>query len=324
MLEALRERSEVGEWLNTLLQSLVEGVATYDDAGQVTFWSTGAYNLLGWAEDEAVGCHINQLFPSIDGDQVQFLDLIPSAGQNKQIGVLNRAGKPLILALTSSQLVPPGSDRIQVALVFRDVTEEEALRRLRSYFLANISHEFRTPLSTLIASMELLLDEQEDFTLGEVRQLIRPTHLSLLSLQTLIDNLLESSTIEAGQFRLRRHSFPINEAIENALNIVRPLLERRSQKLSLVQPPQPIEIEGDPARLTQVLVNLIINASKYSPIGRPIELQLAQQADNLHVGIADQGSGIPPAERSSVFQSFVRLDSGDQEQYGIGLGLYVV
>jgi signal transduction histidine kinase len=83
-------------------------------------------------------------------------------------------------------------------------------------------------------------------------------------------------------------------------------------------------VVGDPARLTQVMVNLIINASKYSPIGQPIELQLVQQADTLRVNVIDHGPGIPEVERANIFRSFVRLDSGDREQYGIGLGLYVV
>ena len=118
--------------------------------------------------------------------------------------------------------------------------------------------------------------------------------------------------------------FHIHEAIENAVNIAQPLLEQRSQMLSLAEPPQLPEVEGDPARLTQALVNLIINASKYSPLGQPIELQLAQRADMLWVGVIDRGPGIPPAERSNLFRRFVRLNTGDQEQYGIGLGLFVV
>jgi signal transduction histidine kinase len=172
--------------------------------------------------------------------------------------------------------------------------------------------------------MELLLDEGEDFTLAEMRQLLKPTHLSLLSLQNLIDNLLESSSIEAGQFTLRRQLFSIHQALDDAVIITRPLLERRSQQLLLSASPDLPEIEGDSARLTQVFVNLIINASKYSPIGQVIEVKLTQPANTLHVGIADQGPGIPRAERNNIFRSFVRLDSGDQEQHGIGLGLFVV
>ncbi len=324
MLRALEEKSEVGERLNALVQSLVEGVATYDADGKVTFWSEGAHGIMGWSPTEAEGRHVNELFPLSEDPENDFLDYMPRASQKKQMEVLTQHGKKVVLAITDSQLIPPGSDTVQVALVFRDVTEEAAVRRLRSYFLANISHEFRTPLSTLIASLEMLLNEQESFTLDEVRQLLRPTHLSLLNLQTLIDNLLESSSIEAGQFTLRFRTFHIHEAIENGINIAQPLLQRRNQALSLAESPQLPEIVGDPARLTQVMVNLIINASKYSPIGQPIELQLAQRGDTLFVGVGDRGPGIPPAERGNLFRSFVRLGSGDQEQYGIGLGLYVV
>lgn len=84
MLEALRERSEVGERLNTLLQSIVEGVATYNVTGEITFWSEGARNLLGWLPDEAVGQHVNELFSLAENDKAQFLDHIPPTGQKKR------------------------------------------------------------------------------------------------------------------------------------------------------------------------------------------------------------------------------------------------
>jgi two-component system sensor histidine kinase KdpD len=76
--------------------------------------------------------------------------------------------------------------------------------------------------------------------------------------------------------------------------------------------------------LTQVCANLLTNASKYSPLGTTIELQVNQEHSRLRVVVADRGAGIPPAERQNLFQRFVRLDTQNHEQYGIGLGLYVV
>lgn len=324
MLQVLDERSQARDWLNTLIQSISEGVVTLDGDGRVTFFSQGAETVSGWPAAETIGVHINDLFILAEHDNHQFLDLIPLTGSRRQIIIRTRTGKNMVLAITGAHLSPPHGTTAQVALVLRDVTQEEALRRLRSYFLANISHEFRTPLSTLTASMELLLDEQETFSLAEVRQLLKPTHVSLLSLQTLIDNLLESSGIEAGHFSLRRRRLHINQVITNAVNIARPLLERRKQTLSLAEPPQLPEMEADPARLTQALVNLLTNASKYSPIGKPIDLQVERQAAALRICVADRGSGIPAAERHNLFHSFVRLNAADEEQYGIGLGLYVV
>ena len=106
---------------------------------------------------------------------------------------------------------------------------------------------------------------------------------------------------------------------------MQPLLTRRRQKLSLCKPDCLPTIQVDPTRLTQVLVNLISNASKYSPIGTQIELTLEKiENGKIRVTISDQGDGIPSKYKDQVFKRFVRLGNGDGTQYGIGLGLSVV
>lgn len=325
MLGALEERSQARDWLSTLVQSVIEGVVTFDTRGRLTFMSQGAEALTGWTSGEAVGLLMNTLLPLADPAPGEtFLDRIPPAGEKREIEVLARSGKRVVLAATGARMVPPNSDTVQVALVLRDVTEEQALRHLRSFFLANISHEFRTPLSTLNASIELLMDQVDDLSAAEIRELLKPTHLSLLSLQSLIDNLLESSSIEAGSFVLRKRPVALNEVIANALSIVRPLVERRRQPISVTEPAQLPALEADGARLTQALVNLLTNASKYSPIGRPIELRVESDGATLRLSVVDRGPGISPGDHLNVFRRFVRLDDEGREQYGIGLGLYLV
>ena len=142
---------------------------------------------------------------------------------------------------------------------------------MRSYFLANISHEFRTPLSALKASVELLLEGVTEFSLDETLELVKSIHFSLTALQTLIDNLLESVSIEAGRFRIRRRPTDLNLMITEAQILMKPLLERRNQKLQISLPPYLPKADVDAMRLTQVLVNLLSNASKYSPIDQPID-----------------------------------------------------
>ena len=326
MLGALDERSQARDWLNTLIQSVVEGVITFDTRGRVTFMSQGAETLTGWSSAEAVGEPINLLFPLADSPAGQtFLDHIPPAGEKREIEVRTRSGKTMVVAATGARMVPPNSDTVQVALVLRDVTEEQALRNLRSFFLANISHEFRTPLSTLNASIELLMDQADDLSPAEIRELLNPTHLSLLSLQSLIDNLLESSSIEAGSFRLRRRPVRLEDVMADALTIVRPLVERRRQAIAVTEPARLPTLPADRARLTQALVNLLSNAAKYSPIGCPIDLHIGQSDGTLRVAVADRGPGVSPEDRVNLFRRFMRLDAqGGDEQYGIGLGLYLV
>jgi PAS domain S-box-containing protein len=326
MLDALDERSQARDWLNTLIQSVVEGVVTFDTRGRVTFMSQGAETLSGWSSAEAVGEPINVLFPLADSPDTQtFLDHIPPAGEKREIEVRTRSGKPIVVAATGARMVPPNSDTVQVALVLRDVTEEQALRNLRSFFLANISHEFRTPLSTLNASIELLMDQADDLSPAEIRELLNPTHLSLLSLQSLIDNLLESSSIEAGSFRLRRRLVRLEDVMADALTIVRPLVERRRQAIAVTEPARLPTLPADRARLTQALVNLLSNAAKYSPIGCPIDLVISQSDGMLRLAVADRGPGVSSEDRVNLFRRFMRLDAqGGDEQYGIGLGLYLV
>jgi two-component system phosphate regulon sensor histidine kinase PhoR len=116
----------------------------------------------------------------------------------------------------------------------------------------------------------------------------------------------------------------VNEVIYDALRVVQPLLDRRGQQVTVEEPAQLREISADPGRLTQVIVNLLTNASKYSSIGRSIDLRVEERDDMLRVSVADRGAGIPLEERVNVFRRFVRLSDSGGEQYGVGLGLFVV
>ena len=105
-------------------------------------------------------------------------------------------GRKTNFSVTFAQFTPTGEDNLQTALVMRDITEEEATQNLQTYFLGNISHEFRTPLSALNASVELMLYELADLSKSEINELLNAIHRSVTGLQTLIDNLLESSRIQ--------------------------------------------------------------------------------------------------------------------------------
>jgi two-component system sensor histidine kinase KdpD len=150
-------------------------------------------------------------------------------------------------------------------------------------------------------------------------------HLSVTGLQTLIDNLLESASIQAGSFRIRRRSIELDQVVSEALQVLKPLFDRRRQTLMLNECSDIPTIEADPTRLTQVLVNLLSNASKYSPIGESIALSIRLFNEHLiRVEVTDRGPGISSLDRENIFHRFVRLSNPDDTQYGVGLGLSVV
>jgi signal transduction histidine kinase len=212
-----------------------------------------------------------------------------------------------------------------VALVFRDVSEEEAVHRLLGHFLANVAHEFRTPLSALAASTELLLDRTSELSPNELQELLTSLHLGVLSLQTLVDNLLESASIEAGRFRVSSRPSDLGEIIAEAMRTMQPLLDKRGQRLAVELPVAIPVVQADPRRTVQVLVNLLSNASRYGPTHAEIVVGVNTSDRWARVSVADRGPGIPPEYRKILFRRFVPPSpSANTAQYGTGLGLSVV
>jgi K+-sensing histidine kinase KdpD len=217
----------------------------------------------------------------------------------------------------------PFADEQQVQ-VLRDETEVEATRRLRDAVLANISHEFRTPLSAQLASIDLLLDQLPDLSTEQIGQLILSLQRGTLRLTQLIDNLLESARIEAGRHAIRRRPVALDEVVEGALELTRPLLRQREQE-AIVELPFPLPlIPGDAPLLTQVFVNLLANANKFAPAGSAITIGGAVAAAAVELWVEDQGPGLPAHAGAALFGRFVRSGADEPEQSGVGLGLWIV
>ncbi len=324
--QALDELSKTNEWLQTIIQSIMEGIVTIDNQGIITSFSKGAERITGLKQSSAVGKDVNRVFSLTSKDSgSQYFELMPQPGKEHQIDVEIRGGKVKTLDVTGAEVMSIDRQNIETALVIRDITEEKAVQNLRTYFLANISHEFRTPLSAINASVELLLEEIVQLTSEEIIELLRSIHLGVTGLQTLIDNLLESASIEAGRFRIRRRQVVTGEIISEALQMMQPLLDRRNQPVVLEDSGVNPKIFVDPTRMTQVLVNLLSNASKYSPMGEEIVVRVYySNGAHLRFEVADRGKGISLSDQSSLFERFIRLDDQEEVQYGVGLGLSVV
>jgi PAS domain S-box-containing protein len=313
-------------WIEHLLQAIVEGIVTLDETGHVTFFSSGAERLTGWDRQEVVGRHVNDLFQLMDSTQA-FSDIIPASGERTKVWVCVAEGQAVALSITRSDLLPPEVKSAHIALVFRDVSEEEAVQHLLGHFLANVTHEFRTPLTALSASTELLLDQSATLEQAELEQMLTWLHLGILSLQTLVDNLLEASSLEAGRFRVTRRPADLGEIIGEATRLMKPLLEKYNQYLVLEMPPLIPRVEADARRVVQVLVNLLSNAHKYGPVDSEIKIKVSLSAAEARIAVSDRGPGVPVAVRETLFRRFTHFQPGqssDSRQYGVGLGLWVV
>lgn len=311
-------------WTDHLLEAIVEGIVTLDQQDRITFFSHGAERITGWNRDEVLNRACDEVFRTVDREE-PFSQLVPAPGRKHKVVIELTDGRQVTLAVTGAQLIPPEEGDAEVALVFRDVSEEEAVHRILGHFLANIAHEFRTPLSALAASSELLLDGASELSPTELEQLLTSLHLGVVNLQTLVDNLLESASIEAGRFRVYSRQTDLGEIIADAMRTMQPLLDKRGQRLAVQLPAAIPVVRADPRRVAQVLVNLLSNASKYGPDHAEIAIEATKDDGWVRVTVADRGPGIPQTYRKTLFRRFMPPSPGaNNAQYGTGLGLSVV
>lgn len=330
-LEQMRQRLQSAQdelqrakgWSENLIASLSEGVVTVDATGRLTSFSPGAERILGWEASEVIGRPAARVFRvGVGSEETEGITPLTTPGTVTRQSVVNRAGQPLTLLVTSGATTARRNGSWEQAYVFRDVTEEEKGLRLREFLLANVSHEFKTPLAALHAAVELLATELPSLTQAEQRELVSSVWLGTLRLEELVDNLLSSASLHTGHFVVRPRPTEVEEVIEEVLLATRPLLAGRGQWLK-VEAPSPLRpVLADPRRLNQVLVNLISNASKYGPSGTPLALRVQEEPGWLRVAVSDSGPGVPPALQSHLFQPFSRQEEAGRS--GIGLGLSIV
>ena len=324
LLETMTHLRLEKKWVEHLLASIVEGIITLDSTNMVTFFSQGAEKITGWESRDILNrdCDLVFLLPE---SSLTFSQVIPKPGQRQNIDVVLADGKNATLAVTGAELTPVEMGDDQVALVFRDISDEYAIHRLLGIFISNIAHEFKTPLSALLASIELLHDTAQDLSGEELQELLSSLHLGIVSLQTFVDNLLESASIEAGQFKVSPRRADLGKIIASAVSTMQPLMKKYNQSLNVDLPVEKLIVRADQRRIVQVLVNLLSNAIKYGPDQGRITIKVEIKGKWVKVKVIDQGPGIPVNQRNFIFQRFVRLDSAESySDVGAGLGLSVV
>lgn len=333
---ALR-RSE-GE-AQAVLSGIVEGVYAVDRSRTIRYLNPQAARLLGVTPEQAIGRFCGDVLKPcpVDGhrpcENLCPILLARSEGSAKAVEHLQVSeSEPRTTVITSSGMV----EGLQVQVI-RDETELEGVRRARDSVLANISHEFRTPLAAQLASIELLLEgmstgesqpgepaASEPMPRERQEELVRSLERGTLRLTRLIDNLLESVRIESGQLSIRHQSVELREVVEDAQALIGSLLGLRQQTLEVHLPEDLPLIAGDKHRLTQVFVNLLANANKFAPEGSTVRIGARAEGASVTTWVEDEGPGPAAADSEAIFARFRRGTEEEPEPGGLGLGLWIV
>jgi two-component system, chemotaxis family, CheB/CheR fusion protein len=212
-------------------------------------------------------------------------------------------------------------------LVFVDITDrrnaELSLReadRRKDEFIAVLAHELRNPLAPIGAGIEVLRKLPDDPTL--VRQVVATIGRQSQLLVRLVDDLLEVSRISGGKLTLRITPVRIAEVVRDAISAVRPVLESLQHELTVAVPDEPLVVDGDAARLTQVVGNLLHNAGRYTPSGGKISLAARRVDGKVEISVRDNGLGITPQSLPNVFDMFFQGgEAATTNNSGLGIGL---
>jgi signal transduction histidine kinase len=307
-----------------VLEAVVEGVYAVDQERNIRYLNPQAARLLGVDASEAIGRFCGDVLKPHGPNGARpcattacpILRARQSGGATAVEQLQTRSGNRQTV-ITSSRIV----NGLQVQ-VLRDETELEGVRRARDTVLANVSHEFRTPLAAQLASIELLRDGLSSKSPAELAELVLSLERGTLRLTRLIDNLLESVRIEAGQLDVRRQSLDLRDVIDDARGLVESLLHQRRQSLG-VDVPDDVNLQGDAPRLTQVFVNLIANASKFAPEGSTVRVGARTHASTVSAWVEDEGPGVPDGDADNIFERFKRGGAEEPEPGGLGLGLWI-
>jgi len=324
MADSLREKlgeiSKVKNRLETVLDNTVNGIILIGTDDQILFINPAARKLLGVEEADVLGkrhIEVTRSFALTQCIDQVIRDRIPI----KKDFVLHSIGEKTV----QTNIVPiEDAFTLQgILVVLNDITELKKMETIRKDFVANVSHELKTPIAAISGFAETLMNETADNPTAQ--EFSRIIYDESQRLARMVENLLELSRIESVDPQLNLEVFDIRDCVAGALERLEPQLREKSLNVETDFPEEPVMIKADWDRITQVMINLLDNAVNYSKEGGTIEIEIENRPLDVLVQVTDHGSGIPRHETSRIFERFYRVDkSRTRKGGGSGLGLSIV
>lgn len=301
-----------------ILEAMQEGVVVVDREGHIVLVNSALRSML-LIGAEAVGKLLIETVRHAELDDLleDARDAHGAAPTEIELPGL----KPRRLLVHAS---PLSGDDERVLVVFVDVTELRRLESLRREFVANASHELRTPIAAVRSATETLRNGALDDPAAAVR-FIDIIERNAQRLQSLVEDMLDLSKLESNEFRLKRERVELGSVVPIVLGLFRERAEKKGVRLTAELPTAPLAVEGDARGLEHVLSNLVDNAVKYCPAGASIVVKATQEGERVRLIVSDTGNGIPAEHLPRLFERFYRVDAGrSRELGGTGLGLSIV
>jgi len=312
---------------DAILAQMVEGVVIADFDGRIIFANRSASSIIGTITiGDMVASAARQYlaFPSSGhepGDD--FLSLTPALHGETVIDAASRLqrsdGRAIIVRGSAAPVRTEEGTAVGAVAIFRDATVQHEVDSQKDAFLSLVAHELRTPITVVRGNLQLLGRLLEHRT-PQVDRRLDVVHRQVDNLIALINDLLDLSRIQTGHMQCRLAPLNLTDLAHSVVDEMAILYVDRIVRL---YNPGAMDVEGDPLRLRQVLVNLIDNAFQHGPSDTEVTITIELEGGSVVTYVRDEGPALPPEERARVFEHFYRLPTEKTETGGLGIGLHI-
>lgn len=317
-----KELYQSRERLNIILHSIGNGVVVIDSEDRVIIYNEKARELLNLSDplepiphvrDILIHCehHGKVLLDSLDIETFSNLELIVTEPDHR------------ILYVTGTTFEDVDGQSAGKVFILRDVTKEREIDQMKTDFVSSVSHELRTPLTSIMGFSNTIL-RKEKIPEEMKKEFVEIIYNESKRLARLIEDVLSISKIESGKITFEMKPLNLDEVIQDAVTIYRTQAEDKQIDLTYEKDEKLPEILGDRDAMSQVIVNLINNALKFTPSKGIIDVRLKHKNHQIVLDVEDNGMGIPKNEQDKIFQKFYRIHRPGTQIQGTGLGLSIV
>ncbi len=314
--------------VDAIVNGISDAVLVTDEFDRLLMANRACESVLGLKPAEALRKPISEL--SIDDGLARMIRQSREAdGGNVRRHVEHTLGERIYEVTLSGVSVQQKDEsagaKHGVLAVLRDVTREKEIAKAKSDFVSKVAHELRTPLSSIKAYVEMLVDGEatDEKTLREYYEIIQT---SSERLSRLIDNMLNISRIESGTVRVNKEPVSMAVVVKEAADVARPQAEAKQIKLDVELTPVFYQVLADRDMIYQAVLNLLSNAVKYTKDGGGVTVKMAvmEQDRTVTISVSDTGVGIPEQDLPRLFEKFFRVEANSKMAKGTGLGLNLV